>query len=189
MRYCTQELSLLFELESKCSHDVDRTATDLFHCAQESLAKYRAKVREMAAKLGRQRGAHSSVGILRSDQPRGSKAYKKQVKRQAQELKPVVDQFVADNNIQLLADALAKLFDMVPALREVCCPPQACLEVTASCISCILSYTTRWCSDLQHHDKTAIAWIATDATDHNVLQLWSGSCFAYAAFLLDMPWL
>ena len=78
-----------------------------------------ATVRELRAKLGRQRGPHFSVGILHSDGPPGSAAYRKQVRRQALEHEKIALKFVEEGSTQLLADALHRLFELVPELKEV----------------------------------------------------------------------
>ena len=87
--------------------------------SQKQVESYEETVRKLRKKVGLQRGPHSSVGILRCDQEQGSRAWKEQAKRQAKQLLPIAQQFEQDGAIELLADALQKLFDMVPALREV----------------------------------------------------------------------
>lgn len=86
---------------------------------QVKLEEYDEAIRKMKVKLGRQRGSHTSVAILSTDQPRGSSSYKKQVKNQAKQFVPLVQQFEREGCQHLLVDALHKLLQMFPDLKEV----------------------------------------------------------------------
>ena len=100
---------------------LERQSTFLSSIAhlQVKLEEYVEAVRKLEVELGRQRGSHTSFSILSTNQPRGSRSYKQQVKSQAKQFVPLVQQFEREGSQHLLVDALHKLLKMFPDLKEV----------------------------------------------------------------------
>ena len=90
---------------------------------QDTVKLWQSQCREFQARAsnlsrseeGRQRTEHVSVGVRTSEQPRGSKPYRKAVNRQARELASVV---LANGKVDFIADALRELFRLLPELEE-----------------------------------------------------------------------